>query len=261
MTLSDRQIDLKARFTAEHGTWGPAWQSMLRLDPGFLQSYLNFAMVPWKSGPLEPKVKEFVSIAADAAATHLYAPGIARHIKAAIEHGATREEIMEVLELTSTLGIHAANIGVPILLEVLAEAGLRDAPKQFDERQLRLKDAFTKARGYWHEFWAGILELDPDFFEAYIEFSSVPWRSGVLEPKIKELIYCAFDASATHLYVSGLKLHMKNAIGYGATAAEIMEVLEIVSVIGIHAAATAAPMLEAALNADASGPAASITGD
>ena len=86
-------------------------------------------------------------------------------------------------------------------------------------------------------------------FEAYIDFSSVPWRSGVLEPKVKELIYCAFDASATHLYVPGLKLHMKNAIGYGATAAEIMEVLEIVSVIGIHAVTTAAPMLEAALAA------------
>lgn len=249
MTLSERQSTLKARFTAERGAWGPGCDSMLRLDPDFLESYLNFSMVPWKAGPLEPKVKEFVAIAADAAATHLYAPGIVRHIEAALAHGASRSEVMEVLELTSTLGIHAANIGVPILLEVLQEAGLRLGPKPFDARQERLKAEFTEARGYWHEFWAGILELDPDFFAAYIDFSSVPWRSGVLEPKVKELIYCAFDASATHLYVPGLKLHMKNAIGYGATAAEIMEVLEIVSVIGIHAATTAAPMLEAALAA------------
>ncbi|WP_221336994.1 carboxymuconolactone decarboxylase family protein [Thermocatellispora tengchongensis] len=64
---------------------------------------------------------------------------------------------------------------------------------------------------------------------------------------MKELIYCAFDASATHLYAPGLKLHMRNAVRYGATAEEIMEVLEIVSVIGIHAATTAAPMLEAAV--------------
>ncbi len=30
---------------------------------------------------------------------------------------------MEVLELTATLGIHACNIGVPILVEELAPAG------------------------------------------------------------------------------------------------------------------------------------------
>ena len=85
-------------------------------------------------------------------------------------------------------------------------------------------------------------------FEYYIEFSSVPWRTGVLSPKVKELIYCAFDASATHLYEQGLKLHMRNAIGYGATKEEIMEVLEIVSLIGMHGAEAAAPLLEQALN-------------
>ena len=41
----------------------------------------------------------------------------------------------------------------------------------------------------------------------------------------------------------GLKLHMQNAVRLGATAGEIMEVLAIVSVIGIHAATTAAPIL------------------
>ena len=151
---------------------------------------------------------------------------------------------MEVLELTSTLGIHAANIGVPLLLEVLTEEGIRTGPKPLDERQEKIKAEFTENRGYWHSFWDGLLEIDPDLFEAYTEFSSVPWRTGVLEPKVKELIYTAFDASATHLYVPGLKLHMRNAVRYGATQEEIMEVLEIVSVIGIHAATVAAPILE-----------------
>jgi alkylhydroperoxidase/carboxymuconolactone decarboxylase family protein YurZ len=81
-----------------------------------------------------------------------------------------------------------------------------------------------------------------------VAFSSVPWREGVLEPKVKEFMYCAFDAAATHLYVPGLKLHMRNALRYGATAEEIMEVLEIVSTIGIHGAVLAAPILEAALD-------------
>jgi alkylhydroperoxidase/carboxymuconolactone decarboxylase family protein YurZ len=88
-----------------------------------------------------------------------------------------------------------------------------------------------------------MLELDPELFAAYTDFSSVPWRTGTLEPKVKELIYIAFDTAATHLYVKGLKLHIENAIGYGATAQEILEVMEIASTLGIHAVTTAAPIL------------------
>ena len=54
----------------------------------------------------------------------------------------------------------------------------------------------------------------------------------MLEPKVKELVYCAFDAGSTHLYKPGLKLHMRSALGYGATAQEIMEVLEICTLLG-----------------------------
>lgn len=242
--LTARQQELKAEFVRVRGTWGDAWDSILRLDPDFLEAYLRFSAVPWTKNHLDDKVKEFVYIAADAAATHLYTPGIRQHVRAAIAFGATAEELMEVLELTSTLGIHAANIGVPLLLEVLEEEGLRSGPAPLDARREELKAAFTETRGYWHSFWDGLLELDPELFEAYTEFSSVPWRTGVLEPKVKELVYCAFDAAATHLYVPGLKLHMRNAIRLGATADEVMEVLEIVSVIGIHAATVAAPIVE-----------------
>ncbi|MCI2416883.1 carboxymuconolactone decarboxylase family protein [Saccharopolyspora sp. K220] len=241
--LTERQEELKAEFIRVRGTWSDAWESILRLDPDFLAAYLEFSAVPWRKNHLDDKVKEFIYIAADAAATHLYTPGIRQHIRAALAFGATQEEVMEVLELTSTLGIHAANIGVPLLLEVLEEEGLRTGPKPLDDNQERIKAEFTENRGYWHSFWDGILEVDPELFEAYTEFSSVPWRTGVLEPKVKELIYTAFDAAATHLYVPGLKLHMRNAVRYGATQEEIVEVLEIVSVIGIHAATVAVPIL------------------
>ena len=247
MSLTEKEQAIKDAFVHVHHTWDAQWESILRLDADFLEAYLQFSAVPWKKNHLSPKVKAFVSITACAAATHLYAPGIAQHLRAAILFGATREELMEVLELASTVGIHASNVGVPVLLEVLEEEGLRKGPQPLDERREAMKKSFIENRGYWHASWEGLLELDPELFDAYVAFSSVPWKTGVLEPKIKELMYCAFDAAATHLYVPGLKLHMRNAIRYGATAEEIMEVLEIVSMIGIHGAAVAAPMLEKAL--------------
>jgi alkylhydroperoxidase/carboxymuconolactone decarboxylase family protein YurZ len=63
------------------------------------------------------------------------------------------------------------------------------------------------------------------------------------EPKVKEFVYIAFDAAATHLYTKGLKARIRNAIGYGATAQEILEIMEIASVLGIHAVTTGAPIL------------------
>lgn len=243
MTLSPRQQQSKDAFIEQRGVWSPMWEAVARLDPEFLDAYRELSMVPMRSSHLDAKTKELIFIAVDANATHMYLPGVRQHIQTALRAGATPQEIMEVLELTATLGIHAMNIGVPLLVEVLEEQGRRSGPAELDPRRQALKDEFTANRGYWHEFWNEILELDPDMFEAYTNFSSVPWKTGTLEPKIRELIYCAFDASATHLYVKGLKLHFENALNLGATVGEILETLEIASCIGIHSVTSAVPIL------------------
>ncbi|GAA3662084.1 carboxymuconolactone decarboxylase family protein [Microbacterium marinilacus] len=243
MNLNERQQAAKDAFVEQRGTWSPLWESIARLDPEFLDAYREMSMVPWRKNHLDAKTKELIYIAVDANATHMYLPGVRQHIQAAFRAGATPQEIMEVLELSSTLGIHAMNIGVPLLVQVLEEQGLRTGPAPLDDEQQALKDEFTENRGYWHAFWDEILELDPEMFRAYTDFSSVPWKTGTLEPKVRELVYCAFDASATHLYVKGLKLHYENALRLGASVGEILEVLEIASVIGIHAATSAVPIL------------------
>jgi alkylhydroperoxidase/carboxymuconolactone decarboxylase family protein YurZ len=215
------------------------WQALRDADPDFFEAFSELATVPRRSTALDPKVKEFACVAVNAAATHLFEPAIRTHIRRALELGATKEELLEVLQLTSTLGIHASTVGVPVLLEALGD---REVPP-LDERREALKADFKAKRGYWHEFWDGLLELDPDFFEAYVRFSSHPWTHGVLEPKVKELIYTAFDASATHMYVPGLRQHIENALAYGATPAEVMEVFELASTIGIHACVVGLPIL------------------
>ena len=76
-----------------------------------------------EKGPLEPKFKELIYIAIGAATTHLYEPGLRQHIRNALRYGATKEELMEVVELVSVLGIHACTMGVPVLMEELEAAG------------------------------------------------------------------------------------------------------------------------------------------
>jgi alkylhydroperoxidase/carboxymuconolactone decarboxylase family protein YurZ len=243
MTLTPRQEEVKQEFIDVRGTWSDAWQAAVELDAEFVKSYLDLSAVPWRKNHLDAKTKELIYIAVDANATHMYLPGVRQHVKAALVAGATPQEIMEVLELCATLGIHAMNIGVPILVEVLIEKGMRTGPAPLTDYQEQVKADFVAARGYWHEFWDEMLELDPELFAAYTTFSSVPWKSGTLEPKVKELVYIAFDTAATHLYVKGLRQHIVNALDLGATAEQILEVMEIASVLGIHAVTTAAPIL------------------
>lgn len=183
-------------FVAQFGehAWKDGWQSISNLSPEFFKASFDLRSVPKRKTHrfLTPKVQSLCALAVDSASTHLYAPGVQEHIQTAIENGATSAEIVEVIELTSTLGIHACNIGIPVLAEALREENHpAGQATPFDTRQEQLKAEFTKNHGYWHVFWEDFLRLDPDFFEAYLNFSSVPWTKktehgdrGALEPKV-----------------------------------------------------------------------------
>lgn len=103
--------------------WNSAWDEMAELDPAWLEKFMDMAMTPIASGVLDAKTLEFLAIAVDASCTHLYAPGVRRHIRKALEVGATKEEILAVLEYVSVLGIHSYALAAPILVEELAAAG------------------------------------------------------------------------------------------------------------------------------------------
>jgi alkylhydroperoxidase/carboxymuconolactone decarboxylase family protein YurZ len=240
--LTAQQQRIKDRYVSIFGTWGEPWETVLRVDPDFVDAYLGMQQVPFTKNHLSDRFKALCQVAVVSAATHLYLPGIRPAIRRALDLGATAHEVVEVFELISTVGIHTMNIGVPLLVEVLVERG-RTGPAPLSEYQQQQKEEFTRNRGYWHSFFDELLELDPELFAAYTEFSSVPWRTGPLTPAEKELIYIAYDIAATHLYVPGTKLHMRNALNHGATPEQILEVMEISSMLGIHTLEVAGPIL------------------
>jgi alkylhydroperoxidase/carboxymuconolactone decarboxylase family protein YurZ len=103
----------------DKGDWNPLWEKFAELDPEFLEAYLAFRSVPQANGPLPQKTKELILIAINAATTHLYGPGVRRHIQNALKAGATQEEILETIQLTTVMGIHSCNLAIPILMEEL----------------------------------------------------------------------------------------------------------------------------------------------
>lgn len=111
------------------GTWNPLWDGLDDLDPAWTEQYMTATMQPYESGVLSPQVVQLLCIAVDAACTHLYAPGVRRHIRAALDLGVTTQEILEVLKLATTVGIHSLNLGLPILLDEIHRASPRDADR------------------------------------------------------------------------------------------------------------------------------------
>ncbi len=253
----ERRQRLKEEFTSARGYWSELWDDVLALDADFFEAYMRFSSVPWKGGPLLPKVKEFVYIAIDVSTTHLYAPGTRIHIRNALRHGATAKEVMEVFELTSLIGLQSCAFGAPFLVEEARASGkLPAANDELAPRAQALKERFVAELGQWNDAWEGVLLLSPDYLEAYLDLRAVPYRQGSLEPKVKAFVCLAADAATTHLYQPGIRNHVKSALAHGATAAEVMEVLELVSVLGIHSCTEGVPLLmqEIARSRSSNGP-------
>jgi alkylhydroperoxidase/carboxymuconolactone decarboxylase family protein YurZ len=104
----------------QSGNWNANWDSFAQLDPGWTEQFMSMAIAPQKSGVLDAKTVEFLAIAVDAAVTHMYGSGVRRHIRRALEVGATREEITAVLQFVSVLGIHSLSLAAPMLIEEAA---------------------------------------------------------------------------------------------------------------------------------------------
>ncbi len=89
------------------GPWDDTTLAKLReWDPVWLDQCLKMSKDPWTCGVLPRKDVELISIAVNAACTNLNAGGTRRHIRGALEAGATREEILMIIKIASLLSIH-----------------------------------------------------------------------------------------------------------------------------------------------------------
>ena len=119
------------------GDWNPLWDTLREWDPEFLEGYFAFRNVPHRRGTLPAKVRELIMIAINASTTHLYAPGVRRHIQNALRAGATPAEIMEAVQLTTILGMHAYSLALPILAEETKDRTRGRPAKRATKRRAR----------------------------------------------------------------------------------------------------------------------------
>jgi alkylhydroperoxidase/carboxymuconolactone decarboxylase family protein YurZ len=225
----------------EAGPWDNAALAKFReWDQVFVDQCLKMSNNPWTSGVLPRKEVELISLAVNTACTNLSAGGTRRHIRGALQAGATREEILMILKIGSLLSIHTVSLGAPILLEEVKAVGAKLTPKKPGATPVCDK---MKAAGQWNNAWDGFFEIDPAWTEAIIAASLPVYTSGIFTPKLAELLSIAVDASITHMYAPGTRRHIQSALKLGATMEEIMEVLKICVSQGMQACNLGVPIL------------------
>ena len=230
----------------QRGPWDEAALAQLReWDAAWADTCARMATNPWRAGVLPRKLVELIGVALNAACTNLDAQGTRRHIRAALDAGATRAEVLMVLEMASLLAIHSCSLGAPMLLEEAKAAGAQPAPKPGAATPACDR---MKAIGQWNTAWDPFYELDPTFTDEFMATGVALYASGTLSAKEIELLSIAFDAAYTHMYAPGTRRHIRGALQAGATMEEVMEVLKLCVVQGVQSLNLGVPILAEELN-------------
>jgi alkylhydroperoxidase/carboxymuconolactone decarboxylase family protein YurZ len=184
---------------------------------------------------LSARIKELVVLALHASASALNSEAVTRHVQRAREAGATEADILDVLLSIVGLANHALYFALPLLVDELQSAGGPAASlPELRPDIAAVKADFIRTRGFWTEERDLLARFMPDYFVALSAASVEPWRTGSLSTRERELIFIAIDASVTHMYAPGLRLHIRNALKAGATRNEILEVFHLVALMGLE---------------------------
>ena len=224
----------------ETGPWDAEAAKLAEWDPAWAAACMKMTTNPWVDGILPRKFVELVGVAVNAACTNLNPEGTRRHIRGALQAGASRDQILTILKMASVMSIHSCSLGAPILLEEAKAAGARPA-----ERPAAPTPACDKMKsiGQWNTAWDPFFELDPLWTDEFMATGAAIYGSGTFTQKETELLSIAFDASYTHMYAPGTRRHIKGALAAGATMEEIMEVLKLCVVQGVQACNLGVPIL------------------
>lgn len=231
---------------AGSGPFDSAMETLMRWDPVWAAACRKMTDNPWNSGVLPRKLIELISIGLNAGCTMLNPEGTRHHIRAALDAGATKEEILFVLKCASLYSIHTCSLAAPILLTEAQAAGMKPAAKPVVATAACDK---MKAAEQWNVAWDPFYQLDPQWTDQFMAMAIGIYASGIMKPKDLELFSIALDASVTHMYAPGTQRHIRKALQAGATIEEIMEALKICVSFGFQACNLGAPILQEELAA------------
>jgi alkylhydroperoxidase/carboxymuconolactone decarboxylase family protein YurZ len=187
-----------------------------------------------EGGALNPQAAQLLAFAVAASVTSLDVTAMERAARLALDAGATTAQLHEVLTLVSGLGVHTLMVGSPLLARIARERGDTDIDNEPDARREALWRANVGDDPFWARMQAevpgfldSLLRLSPQTFEEFFRYCALPWATRSVRAVTKELIAMAVDATPTHRFAPGFRLHLANALQLGASRCEVEHSLDI----------------------------------
>lgn len=160
-------------------------------------------------------------------------------IEKAFDAGATVDQIQEVIALISGLGVHSLMVSAVPVLMIAERRGVLD--RSIDARRQELWDLHVGDDPFWNGFEEEVpgflhamLVLSPELFEGFFAYCGIPWKSGTVRAVTKELVAMASDATPSHRFAPGFRIHLHNAIALGASKAMVRDAVEIAARTPAH---------------------------
>ena len=109
----------------ETGPWDDALAQLREWDPAWAEACQRMTSNPWRSEILPRQLVELIGVMLNAQCTSLNPEGTRRHVRAALEAGASRDEVLFVLKCAALGAIHSCSLGAPLLLDEAESSGPR----------------------------------------------------------------------------------------------------------------------------------------
>ena len=183
---------------------------------------------------LDGLAEALIQLAVVVSVTTLSSPHISIAINNAFHAGATLDQVQEIITLVSALGVHSLMIASGPLLAIASQHKLIDITEAFDAHRQSLWDEYVGEKPYWKSFSSempgfleSLLRISPETFAGFFTYCSIPWRNATVSPHIKELAAMACDATPSHRFLPGFRVHLKNAIALGIGSRALLQTLKI----------------------------------
>jgi alkylhydroperoxidase/carboxymuconolactone decarboxylase family protein YurZ len=190
---------------------------------------------------LDAPTAALIELAVHASVTALDPDGIERHARRALDAGASPAQVHETLVVVSGLGVHSLMEGSRRVAALLRERGDTALDEPLDEAREDLRARLQGDDPYWDDFERevpgyldSLLRLSPEAYEAFFAYTAVPWRTGAVRGRVKELMSMASDATPTHRYLPGMRLHLANALRLGAGRIAVLQTIDIAAAAPLH---------------------------
>jgi alkylhydroperoxidase/carboxymuconolactone decarboxylase family protein YurZ len=190
--------------------------------------------------PLNEIDSQLIRLGVSASVTSLDGGAIGAEIDASLAAGASVGQIQEIVSLVSALGVHSLMVTSALLVRKAAAVDpVREDALTREQQALWTK--YVGADPFWESFerelpgfLRAMLVLSADQFVAFFSYCAVPWKSGLVRARVKELVALACDATPAHRFLPGFRIHLANAVTLGAGRLALAEALGIAAAAPPH---------------------------